>query len=292
MKYPRIIKYVVLLMAASASLFAAVVARADDQQIYRPGQPDVIPPPPPRPPVAAIRGNAARKEFVAAYAAKDRPGIALFWNREMTDTLIQDISKVTDESDSSRQSGTKLKNTATDGSGASSELTEDDSTGKKTHQKVERTVRSPGSSTGAKITQKIDITLRTSFMDLLRSAGARIIDRTMMMRSSAIRNESIDSQLVEMKGLEDKARFLVEVMVVPDASSPLGCGFQVNIKDIMSNEHLAEFYTLATPPSQGPGKFTAVPGKGFERTQQSKPSVQDYGRQLGTEFLEKFASVL
>ncbi|MDO9309514.1 MAG: hypothetical protein Q7V04_10655 [Deltaproteobacteria bacterium] len=291
MKYP-IIKYVVLLMAASVTLFPTVAARAAEQHIYRSGQPEVMPPPPPSPPLAAMRGDAARKEFAAAYAAQGRPAIALYWNREMTDTLAQDVSRVTDESDSSRESGTKLKNTTTDEAGASSELSENDSTGKKTRQTVELTVRSSGSSTGAKLAQKMDITLRTSFMDFLRSANARIIDRTLMMRSSTIRNDSVDSQLVEMKGLEANARFLVEVMVVPDATSLLGCGFQINIKDIRSNELLAELYTLATPPSQGPGKFTAVPGKGFERTQPSRPSVQDYGRQLGTEFLEKFASVL
>lgn len=292
MKYPLIFKYVVLLMAVSVILLPAVAARAAEQQIYRSGQPEVISPPPPAPPLAAMRGDAARRGFAAAYAAQNRPAIVLYWNREMTDTLVQDISRVTDESDSSRESGTRLKNTAGDGSGSSSELSENDSTGKKTRQRVERTVRSSDSSTGAKLVQKMDITLRAIFMDFLRSANARIIDRTLMMRKSTIRNDSVDSQLVEMKGLEDSARFLVEVMVVPDSSSPLGCGFKINIKDIRSSEHLAEFYTLATPPSQGPGKFTAVPGKGFERIQQSKPSVQDYGRQLGAEFLEKFASVL
>jgi len=326
-------KIFVLLMAATSLLSSTVAANAAERQIYRSNQPNVISPPP-QPQVTTMRAATAQKKFAAAYAARSRPGIALFWNREMTDTLFQDISKITDESYSSRQNETQLTNTATDGIGDSSEQIEKDYSGKdirvnsgqsnnqtserpekgytgqetrhiseksdkdktnqETRHKVERTAKPSGplSSTGAKIKPKIDLALRNIFMNSLLSANARIIDRTMMMRSSTIKFDSIDSQQVEMKGLQDNARYLVEVMVTPDKSSPLGCGFQIDIKDIQGNEHLAAFYTLATPPKQGPGKFMAVSGNGFERSQPKKPSVQDYGRQLGTEFLEKFAAVL
>lgn len=220
--------------------------------------------------------------FAKSYKAAGKPRVALFWNRELTDQLKRKTESVS--KDTQRFSSTDSDDLVSDSSGTH-RLHEYDSlkesVSKQTENEYDDNHRDG-------LNEKGDTILRTVFRDMMASAGVHFVDRTLMMRTTAAKNDSKDSQLTETKGLIGKADWLMEIVLVHDADAPLKYGFKVSVKSLKKSQVLAEFYTQALPQPQGKQPYVAT-SNGFERAPARQPGVHDIGYSLGLEVMRQLA---
>lgn len=247
-------------------------------QQYRDNMPEVLNAPPRGNP-AAQSSAMATSAFRAAYARKKSPRMVIFWNRQLTDSLSTSYEEWS-------------RYTLTDGRMSDKTLYDDGST-TVAGRAVEAELRSGRTATtadGARTTglaERADWKAAQGFNRTMLAGGARLIDRTLIMRSTAL-NKGVDrgdAQSVEMSALTGKADLLVEVLQTPDASAPSGYTFRVDVKDIRSGTLLATVVTQGIPPSNGPGRWVAGPS-GYQRERPLPPSVDQVGARVATEVMQ------
>lgn len=220
-------------------------------------------------------------DFISRYKGKGSPRIALFWNREQTDVLVRQREKVSRTTQ--RLNATGTEDTASDYDSTHTLLEADGL--KETVTTQTETENDDNHRSG--LNEKGDVILRSTFRDVLSSAGVRFVDRAMMVRTTAAANQSSDAQISETKGLVGKADWLMELLLVKDNDAPLGYGFRVTVKSIKNSTVITEFYTQALLPLPGKQPFVAVPGHGFERASIPRPGLQDIAHSLGLEVLRE-----
>ena len=263
-----------LLIAVSVTL----IGGAGVAQQYRDNMPEVLRAPPP-PPSAAQRGAASASAFRSAYARKKSPRMVIFWNRQLTDSLS-----------TSYEEWSRLS--LADGQYVDQAVSEDGSTtvaGRAVEAEY-RAGRTSATADGARavgLPERADWRAAQGFNRMLLSGGARLIDRTLIMRATALRKgiDRGDAQAIEMSALVGKADLLVEVLQTPDDGAPSGYTFRVDVKDIRSGTLLATVVTQGNPPPSGPGRFVAG-ANGYERERPLPPSVDQVGARVATEVMQ------
>ena len=245
-----------------------------------------------QPPVLAIQGDedapddgqAIADAFRRRYDGARRPSVALFWNRELSDRLarpaIQRQTVTGDKSESANEIG-GANGKHTDKREASSQVTE-------------VTTDVPGDPARGGLDERSESQLRGAFLSMLGSGGLHPVDRSMMVRATALQaSGAVDTQSNETRGLQGKARYLMEVLLVHDAEAPLGVGFQVTVKDVASAAILFSDYTVARPPAKGGGQWVAANGgEGFARTAPAAATIRDVGRALALDVMSRLSATL
>ena len=271
-------------------LIGAVFSNAAVAQ-YRENQPAVIQPEraeaPPDPATGATRA------FRSAYLAAGRPRIALFWNMELSDQLAEqrfESTRIAGQANTSRNSSDRK---TSDAAGIS-RLTGSDA--KSSH---ELTITS-GTKTVEPAKRKTTLAegdrwqIETAFTRALRDAGVVFVDRSVIMRTTAAQGGGGgDRQTVEMQSLQGKADMLLEVLMTPDSSSPVGWGFKLSLKDIASGAGVAALYSRAAPQAAPGAPEYSATDRGFQRVEQ-KPvvTVQDVGRTLAVDMMTDFSGAM
>lgn len=249
---------------------------------YREGEPPTL-----AAPVEPEQDNSPLiNAFASRYKAHGRPRIALFWNREQTDVLVRQKEKVS--SSTQRLSMTETEDVVSDNEGTH-KLNDFDGLNESVTKQTE-TEHDDNHRSG--LNEKGDVILRSVFRDVLASAGVRLVDRNMMLRTAAAKENSVDPQFSETKGLLGKADWLMELVFIKDKNTPLGYGFRVSVKDIKNSTVLVEFYTQANPPLPGEQPFIAVPGEGFKQAPPPQPGIHDIGYQLALEVMTELSRSL
>lgn len=261
-------------IALVAALLAADLAIA---QQYRDNMPEVLQAPPPRPGAAQLNA-ATTSAFRAAYARRKSPRMVIFWNRQLTDSLS------TSYEEWSRFS-------LVDGRAVDKTYYEDGSTvaGARVVEAEARSGRSAATADGARsvgLPERADWRAAQGFNRTMLAGGARLIDRTLIMRSTALQKgiDRGDTQGVEMSALIGKADLLVEVLQTPDEGAPSGYTFRVDVKDIRSGTLLATVVTQGVPPSGGPGRWVAGPN-GYQRERPLPPTIDQVGARVASEVM-------
>jgi hypothetical protein len=248
---------------------------------YRPEQPPVLD----RQPAAPADNSASIIDaFRQKYSSLKQPRIALFWNRELTDNIA-------------RQTYEKSTTNATKSNSETSVGGNDNKNDEKLERDSSTTVKSVETiddNHHAALDPRSDALLKTTFVDAMRNAGVRFIDHSLMVRAaSADSAANADPQVNEIKGLQSKADWLMEVVLVPDANAPLGQAFKIAIKDVNSGTLITEIYTPAIPPARGLGGYVAVNGgNGFERAPEAPITIRAVGYTLGVETMGQLANAL
>lgn len=265
----------------------AVAAAAQTPSIppsaYRSGMPEVLSPEPTR--GAAPLFDAAA--FRAAYARAGRPTIAVLWNREFTDML---------------QQGTATRatiDTVHAGAGTAAAV------GGPGYRAAEVTGASAGSTTitvgevrsqqahRSRPVERVDLEMRSAFIQAITGAGVRLVDRNVVMRTTAAKRKGThDSQQVETDALVKHARLIMEVLNTRDGSSPTGWATFVSIKRLSDGVVLAEGYMNGEHPKDQPRptpRFEADPNGGFREV---AASVSDVGRLAAEQTLARLAGAL
>jgi hypothetical protein len=273
-----------LAMLATAAFAQAPVI---PESAYRKGMPDTITPPP----VAVSTGpQFNRSGFSSAYARAGRPTIAVLWNREFTDMLQQhSASQVSiDTLRAGAVSGEAVRvpgYAAAQVSGAAVGNTTITTQDVKTQQ-AQRS--SP--------VERVDLQMRSAFMQTMASSGVRLVDRNVVMRTTAAKQKGggLDSQQIETDALTKHARLLMEVLNTRDAASPTGWATYVSIKRLADGVVLAEGYMDGRLPEDAPKpapRFEADPRGGFREI--VKPvTVGDTGKLVAEQTLARLGEAL
>lgn len=264
---------------APALLVLALHASAVNAE-FRAGQPPVLAP---VPAPVVDDGEAAISRFRARYQAAKAPALALFWNRELTDAIAQ---RAVHRSTTSSSRSESVTNVAGMGEGRVETQSQATAT-------TLRAVDVLDDNHHPVLDARADALLKSAFLDVLQRGGVRIVDRALMVRAAATAAPAgVDAQINEMRGLADRAAWLLEVVPVADDRAPLGHAFRVAVKDVAQGTVIAEFYTQAVPPARAPTGLVAMNGVGFVRAPAPEPSVGDVGRTLGVEVLERLSQAL
>ncbi len=252
-----------------ASALLAVLASHGAIAQYREGMPEVLPEP-----ARAATGNAAAdvEAFRAAYRKAGSPRMVVYWNRDLGDALTTQYDQVQQATHVAQGAAvTQLSDdgrTLTQGAGVASVTT---------LRSGERSAQDNGSR--QLLPETSDWPLMTAFNSRLQGAGAKLVDRTVTMRSRAAAESAEqrkDIQTIELKALHDKADLLVEVLQTHDASAPFGVMFRVEVKRLATGELLASLVSDGKGSKRAPGRFVAG-GNGYVREAAPEQTIAEAG---------------
>ena len=281
----------VLLTLFAAGLATAAAAQYREDGAAAPGQyrdgPQVLTPaaPPPLPGVVAA-GN-----FRGVYGRVGRPRMLVFWNRSFSDEVTSNYrdNLRAEATTSSSASGSTVArrgwNSSSVGSTAdsSSRSTLDVSTGT---DRVDQGRYNP-------LGENIDFAVEAAFSETLAANGARLIDRSLAMRTaSGARGAGSrpNMQAIETEAATSRADLLIEVLQTPAPNTPTGASFKVTVKDIRQARVLAAFTTAGRQPYVKPA-LVAGPG-GFVRAAAPGTSPDGVGRELANQTMAALARSL
>jgi hypothetical protein len=279
------------LLACSLLLLTAAPAAAQSnipESAYRGGQPEVLKPEP-DPNEGPVFDPAA---FRAAYTKANRPTVAVLWNRQFSDMLEQ--ASATTLNINRVQAGVVQREVAVvpgfaagQAVGASAANTTIDVQERRTQQAQRR---GP--------VERVDLQMRGSFMQTISTAGVRVIDRNLVMRTTASdrrdkdKDEKLDAQMIETKALSKHAKLLMEVLNTPDPGSPTGWATFVSVKSLADGVVVMEGYFKGRYQKNAPRatpQFEPDPRGGFREV---GPKVQDVGRIVAEQMLAQLGEAL
>ncbi len=285
-------KRIVRSLGFSAGLPLAVAAAfaqapAIPESAYRKGMPEVITPPPV---AASTEPVFNRPGFSSAYARAGRPTIAVLWNREFTDMLQQHSASQLSidtlragvvNAEAVRLPGYAGAQVSGAAIGNTTITTQD--------VKTQQALRSGP-------VERVDLQMRSAFMQTITSSGVRLVDRNLVMRTTAAKQKggALDTQQVETDALVGNAKLLMEVLNTRDATSPTGWATYVSIKRLADGVVLAEGYMNGRLPDdapKAPPRFEADPRGGFREI--VKPvTVGDTGKLVAEQTLARLGEAL
>lgn len=208
--------------------------------------------------------TAVRDSFRQANLKHGRPRIALFWNRVFSDELTTQYA---------RYARFRMEHSL--------------EAANATHTEAELTSgrRRDGDSGRVGPMEQTSWELESTFITALNNAGARLLDRAVLMRTlhgGRSAGESPDAQAIESQALIGKAELLMEVFVSPKAAAPAGVTFQINVKNVRSGEILVSFASDALPPARRGSYRPDTYGFSYEP---HDPAAEEVGQQLAVEAL-------
>lgn len=296
----------------SLAAFAAFAqAPAIPDSAYRGGMPEVLTPAPAPGTGGPVFMPAA---FSAAYAKAGRPAMAVLWNREFTDMLQQSSAQqVTIDTaaagvatqQSGRVSGYSGERTGIAGPGyAASEVSGRGATFAAGEQRAAVVGNTTITSRDTKTTQalrrgpveRVDLQMRSAFVQTISSSGVRLIDRNLVMRTTAAaqKGSSLDAQQIETEAISKHAVLLMEVLNTRDAASPTGWATHVSVKRLKDGLIVMEGYLDGQVPegsAKPPAKFEADPRGGF-REVRAPVNVGDVGKRVAEQTLARLGEAL
>lgn len=281
----RVLAAALLAMAGAA---AAQQRPAIPESAYRQGQPEVLQPET-DPNEGPIYDQAT---FRAAYAKAQQPTVAVLWNREFSDMLEQGSSSslTINQVQAGVVAGQAVGGPgyrAGQAAGVSAGTTKIDVQENRTQQAARR----------API-ERTDLQMRAAFLQTVSVAGVRMVDRNVVMRTTASsrrekdKDEKLDAQMIETAALSKHATLLMEVLNTPDPASPTGWSTYVSVKRLADGVVVMEGYFNGRrqrgAPSNTP-RYEADPRGGFRPV---APKVTDVGRLVAEQMLARFGEAL
>jgi len=260
-----------LLIAALPALLTVLPGLASAQVTYRDapvpfmreGQPAVERPAPP-PPDARL---GIRSRFRSAYARANSPKMVIFWNREFTDEVGTGYDLVQTSDSYVERHGS--------GVSASSE----------TRLGVRSTTDNRRESG---LSEAGDFDCEQGFQGALGQAGARLVDRTAIMRTTGAARgagATANVQELETQAILAKADLIIEVTQMGGGGAT---AYKVVARDLRRAKILAAFRTNGRPPP-APRRYVAGPN-GFELATAGEPSSERIGEQVALELMTRMAS--
>jgi hypothetical protein len=275
------------------ALLAALLVTLPALAQYRADEPRVLEPPAAQP--VPDRSKEILDAFQSAYRAAGAPRIALFWNVILTDQVVEGTTS------SSRMRGEKNETVnrleqETAGEAGNSRLIDGDSR-RTVDVTVNRTTRATDSAKrGTPLAERDAWLLETAFTKALMEGGANLIDRNMIVRTSALELEpgkGRDQRSAEAKALLGKADVLLEILMTRDTDSPFGWGFRCSLREISSGRLRGSFYTKAAlEVPKPPARFVAT-NRGFEASEQRPVvTIDEVGRKLALDAMDQLKGVV
>lgn len=246
---------------------------------FRDAQPQVLETPPEE---IEDDGSATVDAFRRRYERQRKPAVALLWNRELSERVVQSAVQRQSVQGHRRESASE---TGTEGAKSANKQ-------ENSGQVTEVSTYSPTEAARRGLDERSAARLRGAFLSTLAAGGLRPLDRTMLVRAAALQASGpLDMQANEMRALQ-QARFVLEVLMVSDAQAALGMGFSVTAREVASAATLFTEYVALPLAKRGSGRWVAVNGAdGFERAPQgSAPTVEEMGRAVALVVMARLSS--
>lgn len=268
-------RLILIATGALAPVFVSTTAaqeyRPEPPPVFREGEPAVLAPPPRS---TTTTADARRANFRRAYEQARSPRMMIFWNRVYTDRSTSDyIDRTTVQT-----SVTKSYNNGAVTKNGSAEIISG------------RELVSPTRDSG--LSPEQDALMEAAFQQQMTGAGARLIDRTVALRTTPSgrgAEASTNMQAVETEAVTARARLIVEIIPLETAQNAAPV-FRVRVKDISTAESLVDFTTTAIPPT---GRMPLVPGpNGYVRATPPAPTPQGVGSELASQLMGQLATTL
>ena len=266
------------LHAIVALLLLFALSPAGRAAPFRAAQPQVLDAPPEE---VEDDGSAIVDAFRRRYERQRKPAVALLWNRELNERVVQSAVQ--------RQSvqGHRRESASETGTESSKRVNKQENSA----QVTEVSTYSPPEAAPRGLAELSQARLCGAFLRTLASGGMRALDRTMLVRAAALQASGpLDMQANEMRALQ-QARVVLEVLMVGDAQAPLGVGFSVSAREVNSSAILFTEYIAPPLAKRSNGRWVAVNGAaGFERTDGAVASIEDVGRALALTVMARLSS--
>ena len=210
--------------------------------------------------------------FKSQYQAAGKPRILLFWNVSFDDATETNRQNVDTTKRTSTDSSTGLDK-QTNGPAGNATLHESDDKKSETIERITSSrVADPAKQPNG-LSARNAVELETAFREQFQIAGVRLMNRSASIRliQADKDRDRIDPKLIEADAVLAKADLLLEVVMVPDQSTPFGAGFKVTVTDIKSGAEVLSIYTAARPELPKWPSHYVVTDSGFEKRQ---PHIQ------------------
>lgn len=238
-------------------------------------------------PVPAPDLTAVTSDFAKAYAQAKKPRIVVFWNRAVDDDLTTSYeahARITNRADiqtsASVDAGRARRSAYADARGSGSlDQTIEAVVGVRNTEKPER---ASGPS------ESIEWQMLSGFQQPLTDAGATVVDRATIMRTSKAgmaADMTPNIQAIEATALAEKADLIIEVLMNQDSESPSGYAYRIEAKEVSTGRVVASFTSNAAllPFTK---KYYANE-RGFVA---APPPADEVGAQLGLALMERLAA--
>lgn len=261
---------------------------------YRTDAAEVVPQ---RMPARPLSAPDTAAEFADRYAGAGKPRIMIYWGVRLSEQT--ESARYAKEVSRSREvDGTVSSLKESVGPDGRDVLRESDRDLRLTTSVTRTSGILPETRAGSMLSSRDDAMLRDGFQGALARAGVRLIDRTLVIRSTAAtgyRSGAADPRLVEADALQKHVDLLLEMQMVPDDAAPLGIGFRVHALDIATGRSMMVLYSRALPPTRRiSDEAWVATDRGFERrsAQYAQNTVEDVGRALAAEVMQRLSPVL
>lgn len=229
--------------------------------------------------------------FVEAYRERGRPRIVMFWNRALTDQLVE--QRKTQKVKRREGGGTETAESQQDGAGGEVKLTERQNAETVTEH-TDETAVDRGRRAGP--AESFDWALEDAVVRALTGVGANLVDRSAAMRfadaEKAVQVERPDALRVEADALLQKGDLLLEVLNAPDPKAPSGLLYRLLVKEVGTGRVLASHVTDAKPKVRPPLRRLRFGDQGLEPVAAAQPSVGEVARELGKPVMRTLAVAL
>lgn len=220
--------------------------------------------------VASAATQGAVDRFAEAYAKANRPRIAIFWNRELSDRLGSAGREVLRMQGQAARDGSHFSLSA--------------SRGNETEREASRRTT---------LSERDTWLVETEFVQRLLDAGAVVLDRAAILRLTGANATGAENlQAVETAALVGKADLLLEILLTPDPNAPLGWGFRSNCKEVKTGRILGTQYLTAMPtlPPQAEAGYQVRNGR-YERVapEPVKVSLRSVGETLAVQAMTELS---
>lgn len=162
--------------------------------------------------------------FTGAYSRAGRPRLAVFWNRELSDTLSEWYSEV-------RVTSTETRTSETTGDIALGQSS--------TNQQSTEMQRRVRDQRRVQPNETWEWEFQDGFLEPFLKSGATMIDRAAIVRITGADMEGKGERLVETRALQGMADLLIEVLVAPGSQSRTGYELRARVLDVNSGRILA-----------------------------------------------------
>lgn len=270
---------------ATLSIGLALAAQPD---LYRPGQREVL-----EPPTQTARIDAGVIAlFESRYKSAGSPRVAVFWNRALSPELTDRASVTATLRDEESETLRERNSGGAVDAGKTTANVDATWTGERTKR---LSISGPARDEQSRnlMREPDDWAVETMFLQTMTDAGARLIDRSTVLRLTQFRDRAGDEanrKMLEMAALSKHADLLLEVLVTPDHRAFSGWGFRVQVKDLRDGTLVASLYTEAKPAAANAVAFRAT-DRGFERVS-VEPKRVDVGRELAVQVMAEMTKRL
>jgi len=218
----------------------------------------------------------AISRFEPVYVQKQSPRIAVYWNRQLNDRLSQ-----WDSTDRTLTTGKQVN--PTQGPQESESATT-------TQRMGQETIRAnPG--------ELWEWEFQNGFLDPFIRAGARIVDRTAILRITASkttgslgRAQALDVQPIELDALRGYADLFVELLLSPSPRTAGGQEFLAFVKDVKTGQILAHVTGRNTLHRPGTTHDYVATSRGFE-IRDTAPPLRDLAVALAISVMDALVQV-